>query len=491
MSDGDDPDYRALADEDDQLEDNNLDGMLHQLMVQKPHLNKWMVSTPEVEAKKAKARKTKEQRKPKCKAPTADSEDDDVVSKPNKKGKHQEDSDNPRIELTGYIHVMKPTSTVASSSCGRSKPKAESFYIQRGPFQFTSHCNYEAFLSLMAATLPCPDGHIVLDKVEWKPQTPANCSPLPLGGAIGYKVLMNQISKSKDKIVIISMPGPKKPADNAPFWSTTEDDAVPPVAPSGASDRQNNTASSTDNSFDFAELEASSTEGSVGEQKMRFESAVGPKVEALKEHWPLNDSGKWIYTDKVGFQWELTPIRLSVWGAHLACGSATLDEAPLSGQFNISNRIKHTAASTNHVAAPTIIPNAPAPPPASPSNAERLMEMLTMSMLHQNQQQQQSNALVPITNQPLVIPVAAASAPQSPVKPCHCFVPLEEFCSFYGIMPCPERLQKLEYKPGDTGIVKLTHEDWNEFAGFPSLTWQKVLDKHRQFVKDAHGGLWA
>ena len=37
MSDEDDPEYRALAGEDDQLDDDNLDGMLHRLMAQKPH----------------------------------------------------------------------------------------------------------------------------------------------------------------------------------------------------------------------------------------------------------------------------------------------------------------------------------------------------------------------------------------------------------------------------------------------------------------------
>jgi hypothetical protein len=55
-----------------------------------------------------------------------------------------------------------------------------------------------------------------LDKTEWKPQTPANRLPLPLGGQVGFGVLQEQISLTKDKTVIIIMPGPRKPADDAP-----------------------------------------------------------------------------------------------------------------------------------------------------------------------------------------------------------------------------------------------------------------------------------
>ncbi|KAJ7181952.1 hypothetical protein C8R46DRAFT_1210399 [Mycena filopes] len=157
---------------------------------------------------------------------------------------------------------------------------------------------------------------------------------LPLGGSIRFAVLQEQISNCKDKTVILSMPGPQKPPEDAPFWDVG-------TLPNGVGGAQ----AGPSKGFDFEELEARNVEDSVGEQKVRqpistllhvrqpgsqmsFDKAVAPHIDDLKERWPENEKGMRIYTDDKGYQWELTPIRLSVWGAHLARGSATLDKAP-------------------------------------------------------------------------------------------------------------------------------------------------------------------
>ncbi|KAJ6626674.1 hypothetical protein B0H10DRAFT_1941680 [Mycena sp. CBHHK59/15] len=165
-------------------------------------------------------------------------------------------------------------------------------------------------------------------------------------------------------------------------------------------------------------------EESVGQQKMSFNKAIAPKIEELKDCWPVNDEGKRIYTDEKGFQWELTPIQLNVWGAHMARGMATVDKAPVSGQFNVRNHIKSHQATATNIPPPVTQPittNAPAAP-APPSATDKLIEMLAISMLHQ-QQQQQHAPIPPIINPPAVPPPTnqgpIPSAPQSPEKPCH------------------------------------------------------------------------
>ena len=70
-------------------------------------------------------------------------------------------------------------------------------------------------------------------------------------------------------------------------------------------------------------------------------------------------------------------------------------------------------------------------------------------------------------------------------------MPLSEFCLHYDINQHYDRLAKLEYEPGDKGIVGLGREEWQGFAGFSKLAWDKVLEKHKQFCKDVRDGVWA
>ncbi|KAF8209768.1 hypothetical protein K438DRAFT_1959999 [Mycena galopus ATCC 62051] len=104
-----------------------------------------------------------------------DGRDDNEKPKCKKKAKATEEDEEeliPIVLLTGYIHIMKPAPSLPPKS--RSKPKPETLYISRGPFNFMSNCHFNAFTSTMAAALPCNPAHLVLDKTTWKPQTPAN-----------------------------------------------------------------------------------------------------------------------------------------------------------------------------------------------------------------------------------------------------------------------------------------------------------------------------
>ncbi|KAF7371778.1 hypothetical protein MVEN_00034400 [Mycena venus] len=495
--------YELSSDSDDGVADNDVDGMISSIVAKNPKVSKWMVMSPALMKEKEKQQKRKKKRLEKQaekKRQREDEDDADDDTKPKKKGKGKaqpDDEERHVVQLTGYIHVMKPVAALPSSR-SRTKVKPEDQYIQRGPFKFMSNCSFDEFVTAMANTLPCFPTHIVLDKTEWKPQTPANRAPLPLGGEDGFNVLRTQISTTRDKIVIITMPRPRKPTADVLFWDTpdTGDAAKDASGEAGPSN-----IGKAKQEFDFSELEASTTEESVADQKMSFDKAVAPHVEALKEHWPENDARKRIYTDKkTGFQWELTPICLNIWGAHLARGTAKLTEAPSSTQFDIKNRIKsHTAAAPPPHIPPTTV-TATHPAPTQAFSSEKLVEMLAMSIMLQQQQQhhhQQPQQPFPFPPAPMPTPVLplvnlspVSSAPPSPAKVAHRAVSLEEFCTHYDIMQHHERLQKLEYEPGDKGITSLGRDEWQQFAGFSKLAWDKVLTKHKELMKDAQAGLW-
>ncbi|KAJ7303148.1 hypothetical protein DFH08DRAFT_826003 [Mycena albidolilacea] len=245
--------------------------------------------------------------------------------------------------------------------------------------------------------------------------------------------MRKQICVTKDKMVIITMPGPQKHAGDAPvqsfswmhsFWPTNDDSDDSSGA--GGSAGPSKTAHGAKQEFDFAELEATSTEESVAEQKLSFDKAVAPHVEELKERWPENDAGKRIYPDDKGPR------------NHNEGQSSTLD---LQCQYH-PHHPSHHAPAPMQPFAPALAPMQPFTPAPAPMPA----------------------VLPPAEPSPV------QSAPSSPAKEFHRAVSLEEFCTHYDIMQHYDRLQKLEYEPGDKGIF------WGSTDNF---------------LKDAQAGLWA
>ncbi|KAF8124507.1 hypothetical protein K438DRAFT_2154301 [Mycena galopus ATCC 62051] len=375
----------------DGVADDDVDGMIGQMVTKNPHFSKWLVMSPSLMKQKEKQQKQKLKRTEKQTEKKRKTDENDSASDNNEKPKRkkkakamEEDKEEliPIVLLTGYVHIMKPAPSLPPKS--RSKPKHETLYISRGPFNFMSNCDFNTFLSAMAAALPCNPAHLVLDKTTWKPQTPADRVPLPLGGAAGLKVLQKQIAVSRDRMVIMIMP-------------------VLGHEAGGSANAEAGPSNTGGDHFNFSELEATSLEESVGEQKISFDKAVAPHIEELKERWPENDDGKRIYKDEKGFQWELTQIHLSIWAAHIICylcsepvpdltvctqarRTATLDKAPLSTQFDINYHLKAPS-----VAAPLpVAPLLPQPGPSStPSSTDKIIELLAMSIMMQQQSHHQ------------------------------------------------------------------------------------------------------
>lgn len=64
-------------------------------------------------------------------------------------------------------------------------------------------------------------------------------------------------------------------------------------------------------------------------------------------------------------------------------------------------------------------------------------------------------------------------------------VSLAKFCAQYGISKSDEpeeKLEKLEYRPGDWNVERLGEKDWREIAGFTMLGWESFLAAHHHFI---------
>ena len=61
-------------------------------------------------------------------------------------------------------------------------------------------------------------------------------------------------------------------------------------------------------------------------------------------------------------------------------------------------------------------------------------------------------------------------------------VSLAEFCVEYRISKSDEeKLERLEYRPGDWNVERLDEKDWREFGSFTRLGWENFLSAHRRF----------
>ncbi|KAJ7778934.1 hypothetical protein B0H16DRAFT_1711282 [Mycena metata] len=267
-------DEDAIEITDDEEDDLTLMQAVKNLVAEKPNLSRWFVSSPELMKQQAKAKQRKENKKKQKEREQVADEEESPKERKKKKRKLTNDDEDDEDELTAYIRVLKP----------QPPPPPRLF----DPDSTT----FDDFMSLMSDALPCPVANIVLDKTEWKPQTPMNHAFLPLGGTGGFGALKKQMKKSKDKTLIIVMPGPRKPADNLPG-----DDGV-----GGGAGEAGPSNAGANKAFDFSQLETTSTEDSVEQQKLTFDQAIASHIEELQERWPVNEAGQRIYTDDKGFK---------------------------------------------------------------------------------------------------------------------------------------------------------------------------------------------
>ena len=107
-----------------------------------------------------------------------------------------EDSDDkipPAVDLTIFVYVEKPN----PPRTAKGKVDESDKYAQKGPFKLSSNDDYPAFLAKVSTVLPCPILHIIEEKIMWKPQTPQNAKPLPMGTEKGYSTMVDALKAKR------------------------------------------------------------------------------------------------------------------------------------------------------------------------------------------------------------------------------------------------------------------------------------------------------
>jgi hypothetical protein len=206
---------------------------------------------------------------------------------------------------------------------------------------------------------------------------------------------------------------------------------------------------------------------------------------------------------------------------------ATLEQPPTSVHFLEASRIQPPTSA--HAPAPALAPSvavlAPATniasylPTQATNSQDGLIQLaltnphLTQLLIQQQQQQQQSifQQLPFFQQMPQPLPFASPAAPlvqpappsnpvpnhvSAPPSPSKAFrlphpVSCREFCDRYNISAADEeKLNTLEFIPGEREIEALGREDWQEVAKFSKLGWGRFLAKHKQFMADVASGGW-
>ncbi|KAK6969285.1 hypothetical protein R3P38DRAFT_3229228 [Favolaschia claudopus] len=310
-----------------------------------PHkaCNKFLVKTPEIMAAQAKKN----------------------ASKKTTKRKRKDSND----KFPTRTSLLRPRSHTTSTSQSPPPPPTkkraakanDDDTLQKGPIIPPVTAPYDELLAAIASELPCLVQNINQSKILWKTKKPASGEKSPLGKAIGYEAMVDDVKKKASRVVVLYMPPPTKPMDD------------PTPTPT----------------FDYSELKHAGPSDSVMEQKISFNNATRAERAKLEETYPIGNDPRWptlrIYQQPLtGFCFDLNKTRLD---------SQNLTDhktAPASRFFDAQQRIKNISsapATLNNTAAAVenAAPPAPAitaaPPAATPTPALSITDIFLASLM--------------------------------------------------------------------------------------------------------------
>ncbi|KAJ6512593.1 hypothetical protein C8R45DRAFT_1206632 [Mycena sanguinolenta] len=343
-------------------------------------------------------------------------------------------------EITYYIFIPKPA--VPTQMKARRGAKAAALEeIQRGPFSLSISEPYEALLSSIATELPCRIADINESQILWKPKKPKNAEKLRLAKEKGYKAMIMELEgKTVDNLVVLLyMPPPNKPMEDAPPWDTPDD---------------------SEPSFDFSELETMNASDSIEQQKVSsIYYSVGDRPKELQMKIPLpkffdaNQRIKTIPSAPAPTISAQTPATVSVLAsatppAPFSAGASSLSLADLL----LANLLSNGGGGG---LLQGLFPTVPSPLPAIPPT-------------------------------PAVPPAHGRSAPPSPIK--RHKVTTDEFCRAYGLDDDDASLLKeTGFRPGDR--TEATLDDELKKIGFTFFSWKRIHNANLRFKADLAAGL--
>ncbi|KAJ7906108.1 hypothetical protein B0H13DRAFT_2274196, partial [Mycena leptocephala] len=404
--------------------DNDVNAMILATAREHPDAaRKFLVKTPALMEKQAKAQQQRERRAEKKRAENSkrkhDSDCEDDKPKAKKSKGKKKSSDDPPQTITYYINIPKPPPITSKK---RGTKASEDDTLQKGPFSLPISEPYSTLLSAIASELPCRVENINQSKITWKPKKPKNGNKLPLGKDTGYEAMVTEMEGKapESRVVLLYMPPPTKPMEEEMPWDNNNE---------------------PEPAFDYSQLEPTGASDSIMQQKESFNKATKEERTKLEEKYPIgkypNFPDRRVYFDtQTGFYFELNATRLGIWSSAIAQGRADENKPPVSQFFDEKQRIKAippapAAAATPAVPTPGAIHGIPAVAGASLS----FSDLLLASIISQNNGGGIA-ALLPGLNfglptAPPSIPPPNAiphlrSAPPSPVK--RHTITTERFC---------------------------------------------------------------
>jgi hypothetical protein len=124
------------------------------------------------------------------------------------------DNEDPGVICDAYIHVIVPPPPPVRVT-GKAYKPPQPQTITSGPLRFSTSISYDEFVTGLARTTPCRVKALVLSKLGWRHEKPVNGKDKPLTGPDGFRAMITSLEeKSKERVVIISMPPPVEIAEH-------------------------------------------------------------------------------------------------------------------------------------------------------------------------------------------------------------------------------------------------------------------------------------
>ncbi|KAH6905072.1 hypothetical protein BKA70DRAFT_1225861 [Coprinopsis sp. MPI-PUGE-AT-0042] len=421
--------------------------------------------------------------------------DEETATSKKKKCAQKDSSDEetveePLVKYTAYIEVSVPAPQPAGRTIGsRAKivvpPPTE---IQKGPIRFDAKTSFPEFISAMAAALPYAPANFPTAEAKWQFEVPKASSKKPVQNEAGFETLLQALDVSASKktpctSIFVSIPPPS--ASKEP-WDTGDGTFVPTPYSHG----YETSAMNPETSFDGSAKATMSSmidynNEHLGTLQKKYPAGSHPRFPG-KRILVLNVAGQDHYL-------ELTDLRLKIWAMKLSANTSgvSLDQPPNSNHFNISHCIKLAKEKENidPIAAhpqmsypPHYYPYHQAPlypppvgyppsagyPPFPPPAHGHPPAGAGYGYL------QPGAAAGPSRSYQLPLPSPRRNLPK---------MMLQELCAKYDLSDTDHnRLEQLEYCPGDRGVEGLEKNDFVT-AGFTVLSWGRLLEAHHHYLR--------
>ncbi|KAI5991326.1 hypothetical protein EDC04DRAFT_2911601 [Pisolithus marmoratus] len=396
-------------------------------------------------------------------------DDDDSVTDPH--------ADGPR-QFTVYVQVWT-ASPDSRKPGGKSAKVSTTNIISRGPFKCDTAAAFPSFKSRAAKALSCRVSALPVSKFEWKFENQAQGAPRKkVADETGYEALLDAVkAKRRHENVVDSDMG--------------EMDNSQPV------------------NLD-CELRDFNSKASLDDMVSR----VKPAQAQLEQTYPLGgcplfpDRRVW-HNKTNNTYFELTQIRIKYWAANIVSGKCDISAPPVSAHFADSNKLKvpthpphiRDQSDTVGVQAPSQPGMMPLQPhvPMGPFNPYYLAPYMHSlynlpygNMPYPAPPFHQASVAAVHTQPPAThLSRTASATSSSPGRTMAHNVTLSEFCGRYHISNADqEKLEILEYLPGNCAVEKLDDHEWRVVGKFSRLGWEVFLVAHRKFCRAIKAGTW-